>query len=169
MRYAIEEIEDLSGDACHIYSLREEGSENSLFDDFIVKNSELYEDEVVDIYNRLRFIGSEGGARAGYFKLHEGKPGDGIVALYDRPDSRLRLYCIRYGSVTLIVGGGGAKPKSVRAWQEVPELARSVKTLMMISDKVYEAIKEKNIRFTEDGKLIGELTIADDEDYGQED
>ena len=66
-------------------------------------------------------------AREGYFKLHEGKPGDGIVALYDRPDSRLRLYCIRYGSVTLIVGGGGAKPKSVRAWQEVPELARSVK------------------------------------------
>ena len=44
MRYVIEEIEDLSGEACHIYSLREAGSENSLFDDFVVRNSELYED-----------------------------------------------------------------------------------------------------------------------------
>ena len=44
MRYAIEEIED------------------------------LYGDEVIDIYNRLKYIGNEGGAREGYFKLHEGKP-----------------------------------------------------------------------------------------------
>lgn len=168
MRYAIEEIEDLSGNACHIYSLREEGSDNSLFDDFIVRNSDLYEDEVVDIYNRLKFIGDEGGAREGYFKLNEGKPGDGIVALYDRPDSKLRLYCIRYGAVTLILGDGGPKPKCVRAWQEVPELEQSVRHLMMISNKVSEAIKEKSIRFTEDGKLIGELTIADDDDYEQE-
>lgn len=139
MRYAIEEIEDLSGNACHIYSLREEGSDNSLFDDFIVRNSDLYEDEVVDIYNRLKFIGDEGGAREGYFKLNEGKPGD-----------------------------GGPKPRCVRAWQEVPELEQSVRHLMMISNKVSEAIKEKSIRFTEDGKLIGELTIADDDDYEQE-
>lgn len=168
MRYVIEEIEDLSGEACHIYSLREAGSENSLFDDFIVRNSELYEDEVVDIYNRLKYMGNEGGARENYFKLNEGKPGDGIVALYDRPDSRLRLYCIRYGAITLIVGDGGAKPKSVRAWQEVPELDRIVKHLMLISDKISEAIKEKDIRLTLDGKLIGELTIDDDEDYEQE-
>ena len=168
MRYAIEEIEDLSGNACHIYSLREEGSENSLFDDFVVENADLYGDEVIDIYNRLKYIGKEGGAREGYFKLHEGKPGDGIVALYDKPESKLRLYCIRYGMVTLIVGDGGAKPKNVRAWQEVPELEKSVKYLMMISNKVKEAIQEKSIRFTEDGKLIGELTITDDEDYEQE-
>ena len=168
MRYAIEEIEELSGNACHIYSLREDGSENSLFDGFIVRNSDLYEDEVVDIYNRLKYMGNEGGAREGFFKHNEGKPGDGIVALYDRPDSKLRLYCIRYGSVTLIVGDGGAKPKSVRAWQEVPELNSSVNRLMQISDKIYEAIREKDIRFTEDGKLIGELTITDEEDYGQE-
>lgn len=168
MRYEIEEIEELSGNACHIYSLREDGSENSLFDDFIVRNSDLYEDEVIDIYNRLKYMGNEGGAREGFFKLNEGKPGDGIVALYDRPDSRLRLYCIRYGAVTLIVGDGGAKPKSARTWQEVPELDSSVKRLMQISDKIYEAIREKDIRFTEDGKLIGELTITDDDDYGQE-
>lgn len=40
MRYVIEEIEDLTGEACHIYSLREAESENSLFDDFVVRNSE---------------------------------------------------------------------------------------------------------------------------------
>lgn len=91
----------------------------------------------------------------------------------EKPKAKIRYSMIllsgtRSGAITLIVGDGGAKPKSVRAWQEVPELDRNVKHLMLISDKISEAIKEKDILLTLDGKLIGELTIDDDEDYEQE-
>jgi len=56
---------------------------------------------------RLKIIGNETGARESFFKTKEGIPGDGVCTLYDTPDKKLRLYCIRYGKQLIIIGAGG--------------------------------------------------------------
>lgn len=58
---------------------------------------------------RLKIIGTKTGAREQFFKLHEGNPGDGVCALFDLPDKNLRLYCIRYNTQIIILGGGWNK------------------------------------------------------------
>ena len=73
--------------------------------------------EIRQIIATLDAIGKRVGAQEIFFRRKkEGKAGDGVEALYDSPDAKLRLYCIRYGSVTLILGDGGEK--NVRTWQE---------------------------------------------------
>ncbi|UVR14472.1 hypothetical protein [Parabacteroides distasonis] len=67
------------------------------------------------------------GAAEHFFKLNEGKPGDGVCALFDSPDKKLRIYCIRFANVAIVVGGGGYKPKNIRAYQESSSLKKKLK------------------------------------------
>ena len=68
MGFGIVKITDLSGDACKIYSVARDDSEDTLL--------ELFLDE----------FDSEG-----FFRENEGKPGDGVVALLNAPHFPLRL------------------------------------------------------------------------------
>jgi len=112
----------------------------------------------------LEIIGKRTGAREHFFKLNEGKPGDGICALYDEPERNLRLYCIRWGNVAILIGGGGFKPKNIRAWQEDPLLSKEVKVVMNIAREIQQRIDDKQITFTSDGsQLQGNLNFTDDE------
>jgi hypothetical protein len=45
--------------------------------------------------------------------MNEGKYGDGVSALFDKPKYKLRLYCIRYGTQIIIVGWGGEKRQCI--------------------------------------------------------
>ena len=101
MEFEIVELEEFSGSEAAIYSVVVDDSDNTLFDYFIEENSEEYANELKSIITRLEVINEIEGARKGYFKMDEGKPGDGVSALYDDPDSKLRLYCIRYGMVKI--------------------------------------------------------------------
>lgn len=92
MTYEIIELEELSGNLATIYSVIIEDEEYTLFDSFVEENSADYPDEVKFIVNRLYSIGHSTGAREQFFKLNEGKPGDGVCALYDEEDSNLRQY-----------------------------------------------------------------------------
>ena len=114
------------------------------------------------MYKRqLLFIGKEGGARRDFFKRNEGKPGDGVCALYDNPDHKLRLYCIVFGTVAIILGGGGPKPEGVRAWQDNPNLKANAELMIRISQRITKAIHNKEIQVTDKG-LSGDLRIIDD-------
>ena len=118
----------------------------------------LFKSKIKNILERLKAINSFTGAREKYFKFNEGNPGDGICALFDIPDSNLRLYCIRYGNSLIILGGGGEKPKSVKAFQEVEKLREENYLLREISAQIANLIKEKEITFSEDGtEITGEL------------
>lgn len=162
MNYEIVEETDLSGEACYIYSVLPEGAENTLFEDFVDEYFDDNKYEVGNIYNRLRVIGSETGARECFFKINEGKPGDGVCALYDIPGSKLRLYCIVYGRVAVILGGGGLKSKNIRRWEDDSKLKANAEFMINFSKKVSEAIKEKDIRFEADGRMTGNLIINDE-------
>jgi len=162
MNYEIVELADFSGKKATIYTVIIDNDELSLFDYFLNEHLNGYKEELKNIISRLEVIGHETGAREQFFKLHEGKPGDGVVALFDEPGRFLRLYCIRYGSCVIILGGGGAK--YTRTWQEDPKLSMEVETLIEISKDILARIKDGEIKWSVDGiHLTGDLKFLDDE------
>lgn len=164
MKYQIVELDEFTGSMATVYSVLPEGTDLTLFDTFVEENYEKFKDEVQDIISTLEVIGKQTGAREKFFKLDEGKPGDGICAMFDEPERNLRLYCIRWGSVAILVGGGGYKPKNIRAWQEDANLSHQVKTLMQIASDIQQRIDDKEITFTPDGyELQGNINFTNDE------
>lgn len=157
------ELAEITGNEATIYSVIINNESKTLFEKFIEENVILYKDEILFLLDRLETIGHETGAREYFFKFKEGKPGDGVVALYDEPDSNLRLYCVRNGSQIVILGGGGYKPKSIRTWQESEKLTSENNLLQKISNEITSRIKDKSIIYTPDGqKLEGELEFEDE-------
>ena len=148
MNFTIVEIPELSGEKCQIFSIRFDEDDDTIYEKFSATFYDEYQDEVQDIYDRLLFIGKEGGARRDFFKRNEGKPGDGVCALYDNPDHKLRLYCIVFGTVAIILGGGGPKPEGVRAWQDNPNLKANAELMIRISQRITKAIHNKEIQVT---------------------
>lgn len=164
MKYRIVKLEKLSGKSASIYSVLINDEERTLFDNFLKENIILFKDETKDIFKRLNSIGKEVGARDYFFKDFEGIPGDGICALFDKPNSNLRLYCIKYGTQIVILGSGGFKSKSTRTLQQTKKLEEENYLLRKISSQITQRIKDKEIRFTESGHdFIGDLNFNDDE------
>jgi hypothetical protein len=155
-------MDNLSGEGAAIYSVILEDHSITLFENFIQENIATHKKEVFNIVNRVKSIG-EIGARVNFFKEKEGKPGDLVCALYDDPDSNLRLYCIRYGTMTLLLGGGGYKPKTIRALQQDPKLKEENELMRIVSNDILKRIKEGEIEWSKDGKeLIGNLKFKDE-------
>ncbi len=153
-------IPNLSGSKGSVYTILIDEEENTSFKNFVMNNKDSFESEVKDIVARLKTMGAKTGMRENFFKLKEGKPGDGVCALYDEDNSNLRLYCIRYGSQLVIVGGGGHKPKSIRSFQEDANLEHENYILRELSLLITEKMRDKEIRFSEDGMdFEGDLTI----------
>lgn len=76
----------------------------------------------------------------------------------------MRLYCIRYGSSLLILGGGGLKEKEIRAFQENEKLTEENYFLRKVSDLITERIKDGEIEYTADyTQLTGNLDFNTDE------
>jgi len=153
-------MEQLSGNQASIYSLFVEEENRTLFDKFLFENNSTFISELQDIITRLNTMAHKTGAREQYFKLAEGKPGDLVCALYDKPKSNLRLYCIRFGSSLIILGGGGKKPKSIRALQHDTELYSEQKIMVNLSAEIFKRRRDKEIWFTNNYKdLEGDLAF----------
>jgi hypothetical protein len=164
VNFSIVELEQLSGDKTKIYSVVMQGDDITLFDKFIRDNLLTNRDEIRFILNRLQEIGYTTGARDIYFKHNEGKPGDGVCALYDEPGRELRLFCIRYGSLAIILGVGGPKVKGIAAWQEDKKLTLEASRMIEISKAILSRIKNRDLGWSSDGKqLIGNLIFSDNE------
>ncbi|MDD4385524.1 MAG: hypothetical protein PHD06_10155 [Bacteroidales bacterium] len=158
MKYKIIKLGSLSGNSASIYALLDVEKQKTSFEIFLEENKSLFLSELKDINSRLRTIGHKTGAREQFFKLDEGFPGDGVCALYDNPDSNLRLYCIRYGASLVVLGGGGHKPKSIRKLQQDPKLKEENYFLRKLSALITTRIKEGEIKYTNEGKdLEGNL------------
>jgi hypothetical protein len=160
MTFSILKHPSLSGKRASIYCLCYTESNETLLNEFVNENFEKFPDEVKDILQRLKAIGHTTGAREQFFKPNEGNLGDGVSALFDNPDKNLRLYCILNGTVNLIIGSGGEKPKYMRTLQESPKLMDENYFLRAVSKLFSERIKAKEIRFT-GNDLVGNLTFED--------
>jgi len=151
MECELVKLDNLSNDETSIYSLFIEDENKTLFDMFIEENVINHKAEVEDIIKRLHNIGKVG-ARIHFFKVDEGVPGDGVCALYDNPNSYLRLFCIRYGTQIVILGNGGYKPKNENYF------------LRKVSKEITQRLSEKDITITKDFKdFEGDLTFNFDD------
>ena len=150
MECEIVKLDQLSGSKTTIYSVLIIGENKTLFDIFIEENKGKFEKEINDISKRLLVIANTTGARDHFFKLNEGNIGDGIAALYDNPNSNLRLYCIKYGNGIVLLGGGGFKSKSIRAFQENPKLKSENYLLREISKQITQKMRDKDLNFSQD-------------------
>lgn len=163
MKCELIKIDELSGNKASIYSVIIDEGDASLFEEFVDENENSYLSEIKNILQRLKTIGNKTGAREQFFKINEGYPGDGVCALYDDPDKKLRLYCIRFGTMIVVLGGGGPKPKNIRAFQESEKLTEENYLLRAISKQITEMITDKEIRlsaYTND--FEGELSFEID-------
>jgi putative component of toxin-antitoxin plasmid stabilization module len=161
--YKLVKEEKLSGAEASVYSVFLLDQQDTLFNRFINKNINSFKSELKDIINRIKVIGNKTGAREQFFKLKEGKPGDGVCALYDHPDRNLRLYCIRYGKALIIVGGGGQK--TTQTLQEDSILKEENYFLRQVAKDIKERMQEGEIEFSDYYMdLLGNLEFKP-EDY----
>jgi hypothetical protein len=164
MKYKLIKLPGFSGKKATIYTVSLENKngkfEESLFEVFIKENKNTFISEIKDIFVRLKTIGNDTGARESFFKLNEGNPGDGVCALYDSPDKKLRLYCIRYGTQLIVLGGGG--PKNTKTLQDDSKLKDENYLLRMISEKIYKCMQNGDLSFSCDYmSFAGNLTLED--------
>ncbi len=154
MNFSLVEIEELSGEKLKVYSILTEDDEEdcyTLYDRFIDENSTEFETEVVDITNRIEVMAHHTGLRDDFVKPDEGNLGDGIYALYDKPNSNLRLYFIRFGNVAIVLGNGGHKPKSIRSLQQNPILKDANFFLRKVSAVLNTAVQEGSLSISDEG------------------
>lgn len=166
MKFRLVKLKGLSGKRATVYSviLNDEGQ--TLFERFIVENLPTYRKELTDLNNQIKVITAKTGIRDNFFDKPEGKFGQDIWALYDKPQKRLRVYCMQLGHVVIILGGGGAK--KTRTLQEDPKLKLENDLMRMVSDALTQRIRDKEIWWSQDGsEIIGNLTF-DDEDQQQD-
>jgi len=166
MKCRLVKLDDLSGKKASVYSIIISGESETLYEKFIQENLGSFKSELLDINTRLNVIGKRTGARDHFFKSNEGKFGDGICALYDDPEKHLRLYCIKFWTQIVVLGGGGPKFKNIRALQEDEKLTKENYFLRDLSKRITEKILEKDIAFSSDYlNFIGDLEFNyEDED-----
>ncbi len=161
MKCRLKKLDHLSGNKASVYSVIIDESNDTLFEVFLKEHVELHLSELANISLRIRTMGQSTGVIDDFLKIHEGKFGDGVCALYDVPNSNLRVYCVRYGSQIIVIGGGGIKPKNIRALQDSPKLKSENYLMRRISATIEQNLKDKNIRFSDDGiEFVGELEFT---------
>jgi putative component of toxin-antitoxin plasmid stabilization module len=163
MKCKLVKLHKFSGNKASIYSIIIENEQETLFDKFLKENVNSFTSETKDILMRLITIGQKTGARIDFFKEFEGRPGDGVCALYDQPGSKLRLYCIKYGSQLIVVGSGGQKSKSIRTFQEDDKLVDENYFLRWLSGEITKGILNGEIGYSNNYlDFTGKLIFMDD-------
>ncbi len=164
MKFKVVQLSQFNGNKAGVYSVILDDEQQTLYERFLMENISAFKSEIIDVNKRIQTINRKTGAREIYFKFDEGNPGDGVCALYDEPGSKLRLYCIRYGNSLIILGSGGPKSKSIRAFQEDSKLTIENYLLRRISGLITERVRNGEILFSDDGtELYGELEFEDNE------
>jgi hypothetical protein len=164
MKYRLIKNDQLNGNEASIYDIYLEEEHLTLFGRFIKENKNKFKNELKNIIDRLVCIGHLSGAREGRFKLKEGKPGDGVCAFYDFPDRNLRVYCIGYGSLILLLGGGGPKPHEMRAFQDDPKLTEENYFMRKVSSDIKQRMSDGRISISKNGmNFEGDLAFNKEE------
>lgn len=127
-------------------TIREEGSLVSETDAFFANAMQSHPEQATLLALKLEKMTHHNGFQDQYFKLGEGSRMDNVCAISEGP---LRLYCLRYGNIVVVVGGGGVK--STRTYEEDPHLHSKVKTLQKICKALDEKIKEGELKLMEWG------------------
>ena len=155
MKPKYEIVEVKAGRCAKLYTIRSLDSNETEFDKFL-EDPRVREDEHFNEFiARLNSITDRHGCIYSFFR-DESTRDNQIVAFF-HADSNLRLYCLRMKQTLLILGCGGNK--SVRTYQEDPELHNCVKLLEDFWEHFVYYEKEGEIEIEKDGTITGQLTI----------
>ncbi len=160
MKISLIKLDQFSGKRTNFYTVAVDDDDKSLFQHFIESNLEQHGMEIRNLLMRIKAMGDVTGAREHFFKLREGKADDAVAALYDIPSKKLRLYCLRYGNCTVILGDGG--PKTTRTYNEDENLDGKVRLLQRISKLLDNGIRNREVRINEDGTIDCDDEITDE-------
>jgi hypothetical protein len=162
--FRIERLDDLSGPRAVFYAVKFFDTPQNELEGFVQEFGEAFENEIDEILTKIDLMACTFGAREHFFKEWEGAPGDGVCALYDQRASNLRLYCIRFGKVAVILGNGGPKSKRIRALQEDTRLTRENRIVREVSRLVHGRLRSREITWR-GNELGGDLEfLMDGED-----
>jgi len=163
MNFELKKISQLSGKQASVYTVFLDDAPESIFHRFLADYQAEYNEEINDIVTRLKVIGQKTGARAQFFKPNEGEYGDLVEALYDDPEKKLRLYCMRFGGDCIILGGGG--PKTTRTWQEDENLAYNVRLMITMAKRVHQRFTDGDLKWASNYKdMSGDLVFKEEDD-----
>ncbi len=153
----------MSGRAATFYTIKFIDRKTNELEDFVLSYKEDYSNEVAEILTTIDGMAHRFGARENFFKEWEGRAGDGVCALYDMKGSKLRMYCIRYGKVAVVLGNGGHKAKAIRTLQQDARLTLTNRAMREISLLIDERLSSKEIRWN-GNDLVGNLKFDFDDD-----
>lgn len=149
--------EGLSGEGVDYYSVRFEDEEVNEFEKFLNQFSEDEEvsEEFNDLLSWLESI-KEYGARAQFFRLEQGAQALPPEAKYLAFNYKwnLRLYCCRIADKTVCLFNGAIK--TANPDQNCPHAGPKFREANELVKATDQKIKDREIRLTEDGKLIVE-------------
>ncbi|MBL7127449.1 MAG: hypothetical protein ISS16_00515 [Ignavibacteria bacterium] len=147
--FIIEEF--YKGEKSTFYTIRFCSEPKSEADKFFQKFSSSEKDRIENIESKIERMANKSGCQDHYFKIEESSILNNICSLWE---GNLRLYCLRYGNVAVVLGDGGIKDKPT--YQEIPELNTIVNQLEEIFPLIDERIKDGEIIIT-DNEIIGDL------------
>ena len=146
-----------SGKKAKIYTVLIEGSELSEYGQFVLENMQLRGEAVQTLDITLKSMAFKRGFIDEFFK-RESSNEFNVFRITETDD--IRLFCIRYSGIAIIVGGGGIKlPRTIKLNQN-PHLEKHVDFLMEIEKMIHERIISKDIRITDKG-IEGNLIFKD--------
>ena len=145
-------VEFIFGRKAKFYSVQFDGEELSEAEKFFDNLPEEYSEEAEFLAQEIDRMADRIGCPDYKFKMSEGKRTDNVCALYNE---ELRLYCLRYGNTTVILGNGGVKPKGLRTYQEKEDLYEAVKALQGIEPVIYQEIVSRELQLLDSGEFLG--------------
>jgi hypothetical protein len=129
-----------------LMTLREENSLQSETDSFFADVMQSHPEEATLLALKLEKMARHNGFQDQFFKMGEGSRMDNVCAL---SEGKLRLYCLRYGNILLIMGGGGVK--TTRTYEDDASLHSKVKTLQKMSKALDRMIRDGEVKLMEYG------------------
>ena len=146
-----------NGKKAKIYTILVEGAELSEYKQFVFENMKVRKEAVQILNTTLKAMAYRRGFIDEFF-LRESSFDCNVFRITETDD--LRLYCIRYSGIAIIVGGGGIKSPDKFKLKENPHLQKKVDFLIEIEKRIQVRLTAKEIKITDNG-FEGDLNFKD--------
>jgi len=144
------------GSKAKIYTIKFLESDNSEYKNFVQEFKNIYSESVHILNQKLKSFSYKRGI-IDEFLTRESSEAFNVYKISETNDN-LRLYCIRYSNVALIIGGGGIKTLGKIKLKDNPHLQIKVDQLVEIEKIIQKRINSREIIIT-DNSIEGNLNF----------
>lgn len=131
------------------YTIKLYGETESETDKFLIKYSTKKTKQISEITRKIDLMINKRGCLETLLSKEYNN-------IYKFSEGNLRLYCLLFGKVAIVLGGGGIK--NVRATQQSIELSSYVKMLDTVDKEITKKIKSSDVKIT-DNRIVGNLNF----------